>query len=85
MKFCLDRIENGIAVCLCENEGAASNYEFALSDVPALIGLADGTVFEATLCEDGALCDVCPLHHETASRRARNKQRLQGLFDRSKK
>ena len=84
MKFCLDRVESGIAVCLCENEQDRA-YEFALERVPALDGLADGTLFEAAIGEDGLPHDVFVLSEETEERRVSNRARLQALFDRSKR
>jgi hypothetical protein len=83
MKFCLDRVESGIAVCLCEDEQSRA-YEFELARVPALLGLADGTLFEAELGKDGLLRDVFVLSEETEGRRTSNRARLQALFDRSK-
>ena len=84
MKFCLDRIEGEVAVCLCEDEDNR-RYDVPLADAPALCALADGTLFEATRREDGSLCDVVPLTDETAARRAANRARLQALLARSKK
>ncbi|MBR0443548.1 MAG: hypothetical protein IIX15_04335 [Clostridia bacterium] len=86
LKFCLDRVESGIAVCLCESAGhEKERYEFAVACVPALKGLADGTLFEAELGEDGLLHGVCVLSGETEQRRAHNRARLQALFDKSKR
>lgn len=84
MKFCLDRVESGIAVCLCEDEQKRA-YEFALDCVPTLRGLADGTLFEAEIGSDGLPHDVRVLSEETEGRRASNRARLQALFDRSKR
>lgn len=88
LKFSLDRIENGVAVCLLEGEapvGVATHYELPLDTAPALRGLADGTLFEATIGTDGRLHNIRPLQDETALRRERNKARLQAILARSKK
>ena len=84
MRFCLDRIEGEIAVCLCEDEGNR-RLDVPLADVPALRALADGTLFEAVLTDEGSLRDVRPLTAETEARRANNQARLQALLARSKK
>ena len=86
MKFCLDRIENGIAICYSEYapKGSAP-YEFSLSAVPELCGLADGTLFEGEPNCCGSLSNVRVLHEETEERRAQAKARLQALFARGKK
>lgn len=84
MKFSLDRIEGEIAVCYTEQTDARSKHEFALADVPALRGLADGTLFEAVLGEDGLPHDIRILSDETDARRASNKARLAALFARGK-
>ncbi len=86
MRFCLDRIEGDVAVCLVEDADApCPSYDVPLDQVPTLRGLADGTLFEATLDADGLPCNICVLTEETEARRARNKDRLQALFARSKK
>ena len=83
-RFCLDRIEGGVAVCLCEDE-SNKRYEFPLVSSPALEGLADGTLLEATLGEDGTLCEVAVLTAETEARREKNKARLAALLARGKR
>lgn len=83
-RFCLDRVESGIAVCLCEDEDNAM-YELALTDAPALRGLADGTLFEAALDPDGIPREIVVLKDETERRRAQNRARLQALLDKSKR
>ena len=85
MRFCLDRVEGNIAVCYTDpmQKGDAP-YEFSLDAAPALRGLADGTLFEATLSEDGRLCDVAVLAEQTEARRQRNAARLKALFERGR-
>lgn len=86
LRFSLDRVESGIAVCLCESEGhGEEKYEFSLEHTPALRGLADGTLFDATLDAKGNACEIIVLHELTEQRRARNSARLRALFDKSKK
>ncbi len=86
MKFCLDRVESGIAVCLCESEGhEGEKFEFPLDRAKELDGLADGTVLEAVLGEDGLVHDVRVLSEETEQRRVRNRARLRALFGQSKR
>lgn len=88
MKFSLDRVESGIAVCLAEEPvapPASVRYDIPLDEVPALKGLADGTLFDADVGEDGRLYHIRVLHKETADMREKNKARLQALFARSKK
>ena len=85
LRFCLDRVESGIAVCLCESEGhAGEKYECSLELTPALRGLADGTLFEAELDGRGCLHDIVILRELTEQRRAQNGARLRALFDKSR-
>lgn len=85
LRFCLDRVESGIAVCLCESEGHTDEkYEFPLARVSALEGLADGTLFEAEFDGQGGLCHVRVLNDLTEQRRAQNSARLRALFDKSR-
>ena len=85
MKFCLDRFEGRIAVCLCEDENAPQRqYDVSLDDVPALAALAQGDIFEARIDDEGRLEEITPLKEETAARRASAQARLQALFARSK-
>lgn len=84
MKFSLDRIEGDFAVCYTEQTDTREKYDFPLTCVPALRGLADGTLFEAALGEDGLPYDIRVLSEETEARRASNKARLAVLFARSK-
>lgn len=85
MKFSLDRIEGDFAVCYTENPDERQKYDFPLALVPALRGLADGTLFEATLSEGGLPQDIRVLQNETEQRREKNKARLQALFARGKR
>ena len=86
MKFCLDRIEGGVAICYPEPSApGAAPYEFSLSAVPALRGLADGTLFEAEMSCCACLRDIRVLQEETKLRRSQAEARLQALFDRNKK
>lgn len=85
LRFCLDRVEGGIAVCLCESEGHKDERrEFSLDEAPALRGLADGTLFEAELDGQGCPRDVVVLSELTEQRKAQNSARLRALFDKSK-
>ena len=84
MKFSLDRTEGEIAVCYTEQTEMREKYDFALTDAPALRGLADGTLFEAKLGGDGLPHDIRILDDETEERLARNKARLAALFARGK-
>lgn len=85
MKFCLDRIEGGVAVCYAEHAPKGSEpYEFFLSAVPQLVGLPDGTLFEGDPNCCGSLSNVRVLHEETAARRAEASTRLRTLFERGK-
>jgi hypothetical protein len=84
MRFSLDRTEGDVAVCYTEQTDRREKYDFSLTDVPALRGLADGTHFEATLGEDGLPYDIRILSDETEARRASNKARLAALFARGK-
>lgn len=85
LRFCLDRIESGIAVCLCESEGHKDErHKFSLDEAPALRGLADGTLFEAELDGQGCLRDIVVLSELTEQRKAQNSARLRALFDKSK-
>ena len=86
MRFCLDRIEGDVAICFLHDKDAPHrSYEFPLSRVHALKGLADGTLFDAALDADGLPYDVQVLTELTEATRARNKARLHSLFARSKK
>ena len=85
MKFCLDRFEGEVAVCLCESEAATPQYEFSLTDTPALRALSEGALFEAELDELGRPCHIRELSEEAASRRDANRARLRALFDKSKR
>ena len=86
MKFCLDRFENNVAVCLCEEENApGTHYDFALSDNPALAALSEGTLFEATLVDEHHVTDVVAKPDETQERLARATARLHALAARTKK
>ena len=85
LTFCLDRVENGIAVCLCESEGyERERFEFLLERTPALQGLADGTLFEAVPDGRGSAGEIVVLRELTEQRRAQNSARLRALFDKSK-
>ena len=84
MRFSLDRTEGDIAVCYTEQSDVREKYDFSLTDAPALRGLADGTLFEAELGEDGLPHDIRVLTDETEIRRASNKARLAALFARGK-
>ncbi len=85
MKFCLDRREGDIAVCLCEEETAPRRqYEISVKDAPALAALAEGTLFEATLAEDGTLTDIVPDQDATDARRSSMRSRLHALANRKK-
>ena len=84
MRFSLDRTEGDVAVCYTEQGDTREKYDFSLTDVPAPRGLADGTLFEATLGEDGLPRDICILSDETEARRASSKARLAALFARGK-
>lgn len=76
-KFSLDRIEGDIAVCYDENE---NKYEFSVS----LLGLARGSLFEATVI-DGTPTEIVYLEQETLSKKKQMKQRLDSLFGRKSK
>lgn len=85
MKFCLDRFEGRVAVCLCEDEDAVQpQYDVSLEDVPALAALSQGDIFEAGVDATGRLQDVTLLEEETRARRASAQARLQALFSRNK-
>ena len=86
MRFCLDRIEGDMAICLLHDKNTPHrSYEFPLSRVNALEGLADGTLFDAELDSNGLPRNIQVLTELTEATRARNKARLQALFARSKK
>ena len=85
MKFCLDRFEGKMAVCLCEDlDAAQAQYLFSVELAPQLKTLSEGDIFEGTLDGEGALIDVCLLAEETKARRASAQSRLHALFARSK-
>ena len=82
MKFCLDRLEGRIAVCLCEDEHAPHRqYDVPADDLPSL---APGDIFEAQVDETGRFFGVVLLKEETDARRASAESRLQALFARKK-
>ena len=86
MKFVLDRIENHIAVCLCEETNTPrSSYDFALSEHPLLATLPEGMVFEATLLDEHHATDIVAKPDETQERLARATSRLHALAARTKK
>lgn len=76
-KFSVDRIEGGIAVCYDQNE---KKYEFPAE----LIGLARGSLFEATVI-DGTPTEIVYLEKETLETKKQMKQRLDNLFRRNSK
>ncbi len=84
MKFCLDRWEGTVAVCLCEDEGDRV-YDFRADGIPALRALSEGDLFEATLSTRGVPENIRPLPEETAARRDDMQRRLRALFGRGKK
>lgn len=86
MKFCLDRFEGNMAVCLCEDENPPqSQYILSLADHPALAALPAGMLFEATLVDDEHLTDIVSKPQETEDRLARATARLHALAARTKK
>jgi hypothetical protein len=86
MKFCLDRFEGRVAVCLCEEPALLKQqYIFSLEEHPDLTTLVEGDIFEATLDRDGNMTDFRPLKDETAQRLAAAQARLHALAARSKK
>lgn len=85
MKFCLDRFEGRIAVCLCEDADAPQQQvDVSLDDTPALAALAQGDVFVAEMDAEGRLQDITLLKQETEERRASAQSRLHALFARNK-
>lgn len=85
MKFCLDRFEGRVAVCLCEDADAKQRqYDVSVDDTPALAALAEGDLFEATPDCEGKLTGVRLLREETEARRASAQSRLHALFARGK-
>ncbi len=78
MKFSIDRIENGIAVCY---DGESKRYEFSAES----LGLPVGSLFEAELDDKGQPAMVVSLEEETAQTRKSGKQRLTALFRRKPK
>lgn len=86
MKFCLDRFEGRVAVCLCEDEGAQREpYAFSLDENPAMATLSEGMLFEADLVDDGHVKNVVSKPDETEQRLARATARLHALAARAKK
>ena len=86
MKFCLDRLEGDFAVCLCEDEGGRREpYVFSLAENPAVSGLPEGMLFEATLVDDEHVSDVVAKPQETEEKLARMTARLHALAARAKK
>jgi hypothetical protein len=85
MKFCLDRLEGGCAVCLCEDEGGRREpYVFSLAKNPALADLAEGVLFEAELVDDEHVAHVVAKLQETEEKLARMTARLHALAARKK-
>ena len=85
MKFCLDRFEGRIAVCLCEDADAPQQQvDVSLDGTPALAALAQGDVFVAEMDAEGRLQDITLLKQETEERRASAQSRLHALFARNK-
>ena len=76
IKFSVDRVEDGIAVCYDED---GKKYEFSAET----LGLARGSLFEATLA-DGEPTDVVYLEQETLKTKETMKKRLNALFSRHK-
>ncbi len=86
MRFCLDRLEGKVAVCLCEEENPPrSQYTFSLDDHPALAAFPEGMLFEAVLVDDEHLTDIVPKPEETKERLDRATARLRALAARTKK
>lgn len=72
----IDRIEEGIAVCLLESEGEIVD-EHRLSGEELPEGCGEGTVLELVV-RDGKAVELTPDHEQTAERR----ERAQSRFDR---
>lgn len=86
MKFCLDRLEGRLAVCLCEDENPpCPQYRFSLDDHPILATFEEGMLFEAELISDQRISAIVPLPKETEERRSRATARLHALAARTKK
>ena len=77
MKFTLDRIEEGIAVCF-DADGVKYNIP-----TEKLGDMSEGDIFEAELCE-GEVCNIRTLRDETEAKKEENASRLRNLFNRRK-
>lgn len=76
--FSVDRIEGELAVCISDDDEQV--------DVPTadLMGMGARDVFSAIL-KDGTLSEITPMPEERDRRLQSNRERLQRLFERSKK
>lgn len=73
----LDRIEEGVAVCLLESEGeVVDEYHVASEELPE--GCGAGTVLELVV-RDGEIVELVPDHGETEERRGRAQSRFDRL------
>lgn len=71
-RLTVDRIEEGTAVLLDENE----------NEYRAVLLCAEGDILECEVDEDGNVSAVCSLTSETEERKEKNTSRLNALFGR---